>query len=107
MLPPANGAVRHADEAANGTPADRKPINSGTAEHEQNGVIMPGLAARTLPTPILLPASRAQVRSGAKNVCTMLMTNTIAVSSSEALGVIHKKAHDFPRPSLAVQAGQG
>jgi hypothetical protein len=29
----------------------RKPMNSGTAEHEQNGVTIPGLAANTLPTP--------------------------------------------------------
>ena len=34
-----------------GTPACTKPMKSGTAEQEQNGVTMPSSAAMTLPTP--------------------------------------------------------
>ena len=47
-----------------GTPACTKPMNSGTAEHEQNGVTMPSVAAITLPAPSRRPDSRARVRSG-------------------------------------------
>ena len=49
-----------------GTPACTKPMNSGTAEHEQNGVTMPSEAAITLARPSLRPASNARVRSGVK-----------------------------------------
>ncbi len=70
-----------------GTPAERKPMNSGTAEQEQNGVTMPSDAARTLPTPSRLPDSSARVRSGEKKVWTMPITKTMPVSSSSTLGV--------------------
>ena len=60
--------IRKEKVTPRGTPADRKPMKSGTAEQEQKGVTMPRLAASTLPTPIRLPASRARVRSGAKKV---------------------------------------
>ncbi len=43
-----------------------KPINKGTAEHEQNGVTMPKVAAITLAMPSVRPASKARVRSGVK-----------------------------------------
>lgn len=44
----------------NGTPAESRPMNKGTAEQEQKGVTMPRRAASTLPTPVRLPASRAR-----------------------------------------------
>ena len=47
-----------------GTPAETKPMNSGTAEHEQNGVRTPRPAAMTLPAPSRRPESRARVFSG-------------------------------------------
>ena len=43
--------TRNEKVTPSGTPAVRKPMNSGAAEHEQNGVTIPGLAANTLPTP--------------------------------------------------------
>ena len=61
-------AMRNEKVTPSGTPADRKPMNSGTAEQEQNGVTMPRPAARALPAPKRLPASSARVRSGEKNV---------------------------------------
>ncbi|TSE35411.1 hypothetical protein Tchar_00816 [Tepidimonas charontis] len=62
-------------------------MNSGTAEHEQNGVTIPSKAAITLANPSLRPASRARVRSGVKVLLTMPITNTTAVNSSRTFGV--------------------
>ena len=58
--------IRKENVTPSGTPACTKPMNSGTAEQEQNGVTMPSSAAITLPTPSCRPASRARVRSGVK-----------------------------------------
>ena len=38
-------AMRKVRVMPSGTPADRKPMKSGTAEHEQNGVTAPSKAA--------------------------------------------------------------
>jgi len=70
-----------------GTPAERKPIKSGTAEQEQNGVTMPSVAASTFPTPSRLPESSARVRSGEKKVWMMPIAKTMPVSSNSTLGV--------------------
>jgi len=58
--------IRNEKVTPSGTPACTKPMNNGTAEHEQNGVTMPKDAAITLATPSLRPASSARVRSGVK-----------------------------------------
>ena len=58
--------IRNEKVTPRGTPACTKPMNSGTAEQEQNGVTMPSVAAMTLAAPSLRPASRARVRSGVK-----------------------------------------
>ena len=79
--------IRNEKVTPSGTPACTKPMNSGTAEQEQNGVTMPRLAARTLPTPSARPASSARVRSGVKYELIMPITNTTPVSSSSTLGV--------------------
>ena len=50
-------ATRNANVTPSGTPASRKPMNSGTAEHEQNGVTIPKPAAATVPTTAFRPAS--------------------------------------------------
>ena len=42
-------ATRNENVTPSGTPLSTKPMNSGTAEHEQNGVTMPRSAAATLP----------------------------------------------------------
>jgi hypothetical protein len=56
-------AMRKLRVTPRGTPAATKPMNTGTAEHEQNGVTTPSPAAATLPTPSRRPPSRARVRS--------------------------------------------
>lgn len=58
--------IRNEKVTPSGTPACTKPMNSGTAEQEQNGVTMPRLAAITFAAPSLRPASSARVRSGVK-----------------------------------------
>ena len=67
-------------------PVVTKPINSGTAEQEQNGVTMPSSAASTLPVDSRRPESIRRVRSGVKNDRTMPTPNTTSVSSSSTLG---------------------
>jgi hypothetical protein len=59
-------AIRNENVTPSGTPADTKPMNIGTAEHEQNGVTTPSIAANTLPTPSRRPASRARIFSAEK-----------------------------------------
>ena len=59
-------AIRKENVTPSGTPAWTKPMNSGTAEHEQNGVTMPSEAASALLAPLLRRASSARVRSGVK-----------------------------------------
>lgn len=61
-----------------GTPAETKPMNNGTAEHEQNGVRVPRLADNTLPMPSRLPESMARVFSGEKKLRTTPIANTIS-----------------------------
>ena len=61
-------AMRKEKVTPSGMPLSTKPMNSGTAEHEQNGVTMPSMAASTLPTPSRLPPSQARVCSALKKV---------------------------------------
>ena len=56
-------AIRKLIVTPSGTPAATKPMNAGTALHEQNGVTTPRPAAMTLPTPSRRPPSIARVRS--------------------------------------------
>ena len=58
--------IRKENVTPSGTPAWTKPMNSGTAEQEQNGVTMPSPAAMAFATPSVRPASSARVRSGVK-----------------------------------------
>ena len=78
-------AMRNENVTPSGTPASTKPMNSGTAEQEQNGVTMPRLAAITLPVASRRPRSRARVRCGLKNERTMPTPKTTIVSSSSTL----------------------
>ena len=79
--------IRNENVTPSGTPRRTKPMNSGTAEQEQNGVTMPSPAAATLPTPSRFPASSARVRSGEKKLRTTPMPNTTRVSSISTFGV--------------------
>ena len=78
--------MRNENVTPSGTPAVTKPMKSGTAEQEQNGVTMPRSAARTLPTDSLLPARMRRVRSGVKNERTTPTPNTTRVRSSSTFG---------------------
>ena len=69
-----------------GMPLSTNPMKSGTAEHEQKGVTIPSIAARTFPTPCRFPPSMARVRSGLKNVRTMLIRKIMPESRSRILG---------------------
>ena len=55
-------AIRNENVTPSGTPALTKPMNSGTAEQEQNGVTTPRLAAATLPNAL---APSGEQRAGA------------------------------------------
>ena len=79
-------AIRKEKVTPSGTPAETKPMNSGTAEQEQKGVSTPRPAAITLPTPSRLPDSSARVFSGEKKVRTTPIAKTISVSSISTLG---------------------
>ena len=79
--------IRNENVTPSGTPAVTKPMNSGTAEQEQNGVTMPRPAASTLPTPSRFPASSARVFSGEKKLRTTPMANTTSASSISTFGV--------------------
>ena len=55
--------MRKASVTPVGMPACRKPMKSGTAEQEQNGVTTPNAAADTVPTTTPRPVSAARTRS--------------------------------------------
>ena len=80
-------AIRKLNVTPMGTPAATNPMNAGTAEQEQNGVITPRPAAITLPIPSRLPPSRARVRSTLMNERSTVTTKMIPVSSSAILTV--------------------
>jgi hypothetical protein len=58
--------MRKENVTPRGIPASTKPINSGTAEHEQNGVTIPSNAARILPINSFLCDKMRLVFSGGK-----------------------------------------
>jgi hypothetical protein len=78
--------IRNENVTPRGTPVVTKPMNSGTAEHEQKGVTTPNRAARTLPTASRRPASIRRVRSGVKKERTMPTPKTTTKSSISTLG---------------------
>ena len=78
--------MRNEKVTPRGMPDSTKPIKSGTAEHEQKGVMMPSAAARTLPTPSRLPPSQARVCSALKNERSRVMAKIMPPSSRMILG---------------------
>ena len=60
--------IRKDSVTPSGMPDSTKPMNSGTAEHEQKGVITPSSAASPLPTPARRPPSQRRVCSGEMKV---------------------------------------
>ena len=94
--------IRNENVTPSGTPAVTNPMNSGTAEHEQNGVTMPSSAASTLPADSLRPARIRRVRSGVKNERTMPTPNTTSISSISTFGDSKTK-----NSTAEAQAGAG
>ena len=80
-------AIRKLSVTPIGTPAATNPMNAGTAEQEQNGVITPRPAAITLPTPSRLPPSSARVRSTLMKERSTVTTKMIPHSSRVILTV--------------------
>ena len=78
-------AIRKDSVTPSGTPAETKPMNAGTAEHEQNGVATPRPAAIALPTPSRRPPSSARVRSMLMNDRSTPTANTMPASSTAIL----------------------
>src|SRR5512145_332061 len=66
-------AMRKENVTPSGMPDSTKPIKSGTAEQEQNGVTTPRDAASRLPSPSRLPPSQARVCSGLKKERKVVM----------------------------------
>jgi hypothetical protein len=83
--------IRNEKVTPSGTPALTKPMNKGTAEHEQNGVKIPRPAAATLPRPSARPARSARVFSGENALLTIPIAKTISVSSRSTFGVSYTK----------------
>ena len=72
--------IRKEKVTPSGTPDSTKPMNSGTAEQEQNGVTMPSRAAMTLPTYSRSWERMRLVRSGG-NQERMMATKKMMVAS--------------------------
>ena len=84
-------AMRNAKVTPSGTPASTKPMNSGTAEQEQNGVTTPKPAAAIVPGSTPRPASADRTRSGDTYERRNETSVTIPVSSSRTLGTSYRK----------------
>jgi hypothetical protein len=80
-------AIRKLSVTPSGTPAATKPMNAGTAEHEQNGVTTPSPAAATLPNPSRWPPSSARVRSTLMKLRRTVTRKMIPVSRRTILVV--------------------
>jgi len=59
-------AIKNENVTPNGTPDSTKPKNNGIAEHEQKGVTMPSIDAKTFPVKVDFPSSIFLVCSGEK-----------------------------------------
>ena len=100
-------AIRNDSVTPSGTPADTKPMNAGTAEHEQNGVATPRPAAAALPTPSRRPPSSARVRSMLMNERSDADGEHDAGEQQRDLGrVVEEEPHRLAEPRVQVQAGE-
>jgi hypothetical protein len=74
--------IRNEKVIPSGIPDSTKPIKTGTAEQEQNGVTMPNRAANTLPImPRAFPSPRSfLVLSGGKKLLIMDTIKIITIS---------------------------
>ena len=83
--------MRKAKVTPSGIPASTKPMKSGTAEQEQNGVTTPNEAAAAVPVRRPRPASASRTRSGGKKPRISVTTVMMPRSSSSTLGTSSRK----------------
>ena len=69
-------------------------MNSGTAEHEQNGVTIPKPAAATVPTAAFRPASALRTRSGDTNERMKETRVTMPGEQQQDLGHVVEEERD-------------
>lgn len=74
-----------------GTPASTKPKNKGTAEQEQNGVIIPSKEARICPISLFFFAKNMRILSGGRYVLTKETIKIIINSKINILSVSKTK----------------
>jgi hypothetical protein len=84
-------AIRKESVIPSGTPAETNPMNAGTAEHEQNGVAIPSVAAAALPTPSRRPPRSARVRSMLRNDRRIVIAKMMPARSSAIFVVSYRK----------------
>ncbi len=80
------GDTRKEKVTPNGMPVSTKPMKSGTALQEQNGVTIPSAEASTLPMPTRLPLNNCCARSALKKVRSTVIAKIIPASSNRILG---------------------
>ena len=98
-------AIRNDSVTPSGTPAETNPMNAGTAEHEQNGVATPSVAASTLPTPSRLPPSSDRVRSTDMNERSTATAKMIPANSSAIFErVIEEEPQRLAQAGVQIQA---
>jgi hypothetical protein len=83
--------IRKENVTPRGTPASTNPINKGTAEHEQNGVTTPSMAARILPINSFLWDKIRFVFSGGKKLLIIDTAKIITESKRNILMVSYIK----------------
>ena len=79
-------ATRKLKVTPSGTPARRKPMNSGTAEQEQNGVMIPSREARALPAREVRFDRASRTLAGLTKVWRKVTMNTMRVRRRRTLG---------------------
>jgi hypothetical protein len=79
--------IRKVSVTPSGTPAATKPMNSGTEEQEQNGVIAPKTAASANPTATWRPTIRSRTFSGGTADRARLIAKISPTMSSMILAV--------------------
>ena len=91
--------MRKAKVTPSGIPASTKPMKSGTAEQEQNGVTTPNEAAAAVPVRRPRPASASRTRSGGKKPRISVTTVMMPEQQQQHLGHVKQEEGDQPRRS--------
>ena len=86
--------MRKAKVTPSGMPASTKPMKSGTAEQEQNGVTMPNEAAAAEPATVPRPASADRTFSGGKKPRISVTTVMMPEQEQQHLGHVEQEEGD-------------